>query len=157
MAREAAEIPDDELFVTAALVEYDPLAHRLTVINHGHIEPVLISRGEVMTLSGPPSLPLGLGALADESPVPVHHRFLRGDVLLLCTDGLIEARDPSGEFVDLAKLEQALAEQQLDAALDRLVEVVNEHVQGRLGDDLALLGLEYAPRAVRPSRVATPY
>ncbi|QLH25960.1 SpoIIE family protein phosphatase [Streptomyces sp. Rer75] len=55
MAREAAEIPDDELFVTAALIEYDPLAHRVTVINHGRIEPVLISRGEVTTLSGPPN------------------------------------------------------------------------------------------------------
>ncbi|MFF4947896.1 PP2C family protein-serine/threonine phosphatase [Streptomyces chattanoogensis] len=101
MAREAAQIPDDELFVTAALVEYDAAAQRVTIVNHGHIEPVLISRGEVTTLTGPPALPLGLGALADEPAVASTHSFASGDVLLLCTDGLIEARDHTGAFYPL--------------------------------------------------------
>ena len=65
---------------------------------HGHIEPVLISWGKVMALSGPPSLPLGLGSPTDESQVPVYRRLLRGDVLLLRTDGLNEARDVTGAF-----------------------------------------------------------
>ncbi|MEU8995280.1 PP2C family protein-serine/threonine phosphatase [Streptomyces caniferus] len=99
--REAEELPDDELFVTAVLVEYDAPARRVTIVNHGHIEPVLISRGEVTALTGPPALPLGLGALADEDPVAYTHRFHRGDVLLLCTDGLIEARDHTGAFYPL--------------------------------------------------------
>ncbi|AJT69057.3 PP2C family protein-serine/threonine phosphatase [Streptomyces chattanoogensis] len=101
MAREAAEIPDDELFVTAALVEHDAAAQRVTIVNHGHIEPVLISRGEVTALTGPPVLPLGLGALADEPPVAYTHPFVPGDVLLLCTDGLVEARDHTGAFYPL--------------------------------------------------------
>ncbi|MER6843854.1 SpoIIE family protein phosphatase [Streptomyces platensis] len=66
MAREAEELPDDELFVTAALIEYGAAAHRVTIINHGHIEPVLISGGEVTPLIGPPALPLGPGALAPD-------------------------------------------------------------------------------------------
>lgn len=101
IAREAAEIPDDELFVTAALVEYDHLARRVTIVNCGHIEPVLISGGEVRVLSGPPSLPLGLAALSSERPVAYTHPVAHGDVLLLCTDGLIEARDPDGAFYPL--------------------------------------------------------
>ncbi|MFI1970534.1 PP2C family protein-serine/threonine phosphatase [Streptomyces cinnamoneus] len=101
IVREAGGAPDDELFVTAALVEYDPHAQRVTVVNCGHIEPVLISRGEVHTLTGPPSLPLGLGALSAERPRAHTHRFVPGDVLLLCTDGLIEARDPAGSFYPL--------------------------------------------------------
>ncbi|TJZ44674.1 serine/threonine-protein phosphatase [Streptomyces piniterrae] len=101
LTREAEEIPDDELFVTAALIEYDALAHQLTVINHGHIEPVLISRGEVTAMTGPPALPLGLGDLAADRPVARTHRFTPGDVLLLCTDGLIEARDHTGAFYPL--------------------------------------------------------
>ncbi|MGW8972879.1 PP2C family protein-serine/threonine phosphatase [Streptomyces platensis] len=101
MAREAEELPDDELFVTAALIEYDAAAQRVTIINHGHIEPVLISRGEVTPLIGPPALPLGLGALADEEPVAYTHPFTPGDVLLLCTDGVIEARDHNGAFYPL--------------------------------------------------------
>ncbi|MEU9117336.1 PP2C family protein-serine/threonine phosphatase [Streptomyces sp. NPDC048483] len=101
MARQADEIRDDELFVTAALVEYDAPARRVTIVNHGHIEPVLISQGEVTALIGPPALPLGLGALADEQPVAYTHPFTPGDILLLCTDGLVEARDHNGAFYPL--------------------------------------------------------
>ncbi|MFI9048444.1 PP2C family protein-serine/threonine phosphatase [Streptomyces sp. NPDC053427] len=101
MARAAEEIRDDELFVTAALIEYDAPAQRLTIVNHGHIEPVLISHGEVTALIGPPALPLGLGGLAEDRPVAYSHAFAPGDVLLLCTDGLIEARDDTGAFYPL--------------------------------------------------------
>ncbi|MFI7091590.1 PP2C family protein-serine/threonine phosphatase [Streptomyces lydicus] len=101
MAREADELRDNELFVTAALVEYDAPAGRVTIVNHGHIEPVLISGGRVTALTGPPALPLGLGTLADEEPVAYTHPFAPGDVLLLCTDGLIEARDHDGTFYPL--------------------------------------------------------
>ncbi|MFG2138350.1 PP2C family protein-serine/threonine phosphatase [Streptomyces sp. NPDC048650] len=101
MAREAEEIRDDELFVTAALVEYDAPARRITIVNHGHIEPILIAHGEVTALIGPPALPLGLGTLAEEEPVAYSHPFTPGDVLLLCTDGLIEARDHTGAFYPL--------------------------------------------------------
>ncbi|MEU5014875.1 PP2C family protein-serine/threonine phosphatase [Streptomyces sp. NPDC021749] len=101
LVREAAELRDDELFVTAVLVEYDAAAGEVTIVNHGHIEPVLISDGEVSPLLGPPALPLGLGALADVTPTAYTHRFVPGDVLLLCTDGLIEARDHDGAFYPL--------------------------------------------------------
>ncbi|MFF8899030.1 PP2C family protein-serine/threonine phosphatase [Streptomyces lydicus] len=101
MAGEADELRDNELFVTAALVEYDAPAGRVTIVNHGHIEPVLISGGRVTALTGPPALPLGLGTLADEEPVAYTHPFAPGDVLLLCTDGLIEARDHDGTFYPL--------------------------------------------------------
>ncbi|MFB7668255.1 PP2C family protein-serine/threonine phosphatase [Kitasatospora sp. NPDC056138] len=101
MAREAEALLDSELFVTAVLIEHDHQAQQVTIINHGHIEPVLISGGEVDALIGPPALPLGLGALDSEPPVAYTHRLAPGDVLLLCTDGLIEARDPAGEFYPL--------------------------------------------------------
>ncbi|MFG2713011.1 PP2C family protein-serine/threonine phosphatase [Streptomyces goshikiensis] len=102
LAREAEEIPDEELFATAVLIEYDRLADRVTLTNHGHVEPVLISRGEVRALEGPPVLPLGLGALAEaRGPVVWSHRLAGGDVLLLVTDGLVEARDTDGDFYPL--------------------------------------------------------
>ncbi|MEV7612514.1 PP2C family protein-serine/threonine phosphatase [Streptomyces sp. NPDC089799] len=101
---EATEIPDEELFATALLMEYDSLADRVTFTNHGHVEPVLISRGQVKALEGPPVLPLGLGGLAAaDGPVAWSHRFARGDVLLLVTDGLAEARDHEGEFYPLVE------------------------------------------------------
>ncbi|MFG2296089.1 PP2C family protein-serine/threonine phosphatase [Streptomyces sp. NPDC048603] len=112
LVREAREIPDEELFATALLMEYDSLTGRVTFTNHGHVEPVLISRGEVSALAGPPVLPLGLGGLAvpAEGPVAWSHRFARGDVLLLVTDGLAEARDHDGAFYPLVdRLRQRFA------------------------------------------------
>ncbi|MFD0267310.1 PP2C family protein-serine/threonine phosphatase [Streptomyces sp. NPDC127106] len=102
LAREAEEIPDEELFATAVLVEYDDVGRRVTVTNHGHVEPVLISCGEVRLLEGSPALPLGLGGLAAaDGPGVWSHRFTRGDVLVLVTDGLVEARDHNGDFYPL--------------------------------------------------------
>ncbi|MGW3012586.1 PP2C family protein-serine/threonine phosphatase [Streptomyces sp. NPDC001219] len=144
MAREAEELPDDELFVTAVLVEYDAAAHRVTIINHGHIEPVLISRGEVTPLIGPPALPLGLGALADEEPVAYTHPFTRGDVLLLCTDGLIEARDQNGAFYPLLdRLRHRFADRAAPGPAD-VIDFLNTDLPRHtrvFHDDVALLAL----------------
>jgi hypothetical protein len=127
----------DEDFVTALVG---------TVGADGHV--VLASAGHPLPFGVPiepvevgPPLGLGFGAGAGE----VHVRLRPGDRLVCFTDGLIEARNPAGEFIEPAKLRQALAEERLEAVLDRLVGAVTEHVQGRLRDDLALLGLEYAP------------
>ncbi|WP_423832566.1 PP2C family protein-serine/threonine phosphatase [Streptomyces manipurensis] len=84
LAREAKEIPDEELCSTALLVEYDSGAQRVRLSNHGHVEPVLISGGEVRVPDDPPGLPLGLGSLAESDGRAVwSHPLAPGDVLLL--------------------------------------------------------------------------
>ncbi|MFB7631031.1 PP2C family protein-serine/threonine phosphatase [Streptomyces sp. NPDC056149] len=151
LAHEAAEIPDDELFVTAALIEYDALAQQVTIINHGHIEPVLISGGEVTALTGPPALPLGLGGLSAEPPVSYTHRFAHGDVLLLCTDGLIEARDHTGVFYPLLdRLIQRFGGRPSPGPAD-VIDFLNADLPRHtriLHDDVAILAI--APRVEGP-------
>ncbi|MGW7005290.1 PP2C family protein-serine/threonine phosphatase [Streptomyces sp. NPDC054933] len=144
IAREADAILDDELFVTAALIEYDAGANRVTIINHGHTEPVLISRGEVHALTGPPALPLGLGTLAVEPPAAYTHHFTRGDVLLLCTDGLVEARDHSGTFYPLLdRLRHRFAGRPAPAPID-VIDFLDtdlpQHARA-LHDDVAILAI----------------
>jgi len=131
VAREGGE----EDFVTA-------LAGR--VYPNGRV--VLASAGHPPPLGGGPRLvqvaaPLGLGTESNES-----FGLLRPGQRLVCyTDGLVEARNAAGEFIDRARFEEALAAGSLTEALDRLVELVACHAEGRHTDDLALLGLEYAP------------
>jgi len=118
---------------------------------------VLASAGHPPPLGDGPELrqvaaPLGLGA----QPTEVTGRLLPGQRLVCYTDGLIEARDEAGRFLDRATYEEAAASGSLPEALDRLVELVERHAAGRHADDLALLGLEYAPdadgRAALPPR-----
>jgi phosphoserine phosphatase RsbU/P len=131
VAREGGE----EDFVTA-------LAGR--VYPNGRV--VLASAGHPPPLGGGPRLvqvaaPLGLGTESNES-----FGLLRPGQRLVCyTDGLVEARNAAGEFIERARFEEALAAGSLTKALDRLVELVDRHAEGRHTDDLALLGLEYAP------------
>jgi Stage II sporulation protein E (SpoIIE) len=125
----------DEDFVTA-------LAGR--VHQDGRI--LLASAGHPAPLGAGPRLvqvaaPLGLGTQANES----HGHLRPGDRLVCYTDGLVEARNAAGEFLDRSVLEAAVEAETLTAALDRLVELVDRHAEGRHDDDLALLGLEYDP------------
>jgi serine phosphatase RsbU (regulator of sigma subunit) len=87
-----------------------------------------------------PTLPLGLGA----DPTVVTGRLDVGDRLILMTDGLLEARAPDREFVDVMTLVGPLAHgQELGPALDGVLAELRRAVGAELGDDLALLVAEY--------------
>jgi serine phosphatase RsbU (regulator of sigma subunit) len=113
---------------------------------HGNGRVVLASAGHPYPLGAAPratrvGAPLGLGTRTFES-----QSTLRAGQRLVCyTDGLVEARDADGRFIDGAVLERALRRRSLDDALDELVAAADRHSAGRRFDDLALLGLEYAP------------
>jgi len=128
----------DEDFVTA-------LAGRL--YHNGRV--VLASAGHPAPLGvGPPLIPRAAAPLGLGSDPQDAYGLLRPGQRLICyTDGLIEARDRAGRFIDRARLEAAVTtrEGDLQAVLDRLVALVADHSEGRFADDLALLGLEYAP------------
>ena len=84
-----------EMFVTAACVRLDAGRRRLTVANAGHL-PLLVRRasGEVFTFGGASGMPLGTVRCdyAEDELV-----LEPADIVLLVTDGLLEALDhPSG-------------------------------------------------------------
>jgi serine phosphatase RsbU (regulator of sigma subunit) len=132
----------EEDFVTALIAEVrDDGTYTVAVCGH---PPALLAHGGVVTaVEAPPTLPLGLGA----DPVPVVGRLDRGDRLVLMTDGLLEARRPDREFVDVMTLVGALAHgQELGPALDAVLGELRLAVGAELGDDLALLVAEYTGR-----------
>jgi hypothetical protein len=126
----------DEDFVTA-LVGRAFANGRVMLASAGHPHPLGLSGPLVPKVAAP----LGLGTRAEEA-----FGLLRPGHRLICyTDGLVEARNRSGEFIERARFDEAIAGGALDEVLDRLVAMVDEHSDGRYTDDLALLGLEYAP------------
>jgi GAF domain-containing protein/anti-sigma regulatory factor (Ser/Thr protein kinase) len=131
----------DEDFVTALMAEvYDD--GRCEVVACGHPPALLAQDGRLTPIGAADSLPLGLGA----APQPVTVQLTKGSRLLLYTDGILEARDPTGEFVHLTELAAPLLQvPELAAALDGVLAALNSAVGGHLGDDLALLVAEYDP------------
>jgi len=125
----------DEDFVTALAGRAYP-GGQFVLASAGH--PYPLGDGPRPAAVG---APLGLGTRAAEAQVRLHP----GQRLVCYTDGLVEARNAAGAFIDRAGFEQAVRSGTLDDALDRLVAMVNEHSADYRADDLALLGLEYAP------------
>lgn len=132
----------DEDFVTALIAEVDSDG-RASVVCCGHPPALLFTGGERRYLGEADSLPLGLGA----DPAPVTTQLSPGDRLLLYTDGILEARDPQGRFIELEKVAAELGHGPLDTVLDRIHHALREAVGSDLADDLALLVAEYQPQA----------
>jgi anti-sigma regulatory factor (Ser/Thr protein kinase)/GAF domain-containing protein len=82
---------DDDHLATCVYAVYDPVARSCVVANAGHIPPVLVHCGgqaELLT-SLPAGAPIGVGGVPFE---PMEVQTADGDLLVLCTDGLVEMR-----------------------------------------------------------------
>ena len=139
--RRLAPYLGEEDFVTAVLAE---IGHdgTLDVATCGHPAAMIAAAdGRTRELGAAGSLPLGLGA----RPTLVTTRLATGDRVLLYTDGVAEARDVNGEFIDLARVLGALTGGSPDEALDRVLVNLYREAGHELTDDLALMIAEYRP------------
>lgn len=131
---------DEEEFVTALLLDTTH-ADLPLLVNAGHPPPLLVHPDHTCEfLDTEADLPLGLG----ERYTCHEFDWRPGDRLLLYTDGLSEARDSSGAFLDLRDLGPLLVGVPLEAALDRLLDGARAHAaRGELSDDVAVMLLEH--------------
>ncbi|WSA81518.1 serine/threonine-protein phosphatase [Streptomyces sp. NBC_01799] len=89
---------DEELFVTALLLEFPPDGGSVRIVDRGHPSPLMLTPHGTHRLHTAPGLPLGLGELGPVSAEVTTHPLRTGDVILLYTDGVSEARNAGGEF-----------------------------------------------------------
>ncbi|MES4901718.1 MULTISPECIES: SpoIIE family protein phosphatase [unclassified Streptomyces] len=134
---------------TCLYAVYDPVSRRCTLARAGHPPPFTVTpEGAVSLLDLPAGPPLGLGGLPFES---AEVALDEGSLLVLYTDGLIEARDRDVDQ-GLGILRQALARstRSLDEACDT---VLGALLPDRPQDDVALLIAR--PHALDTGQVAT--
>ncbi|MFI6377062.1 PP2C family protein-serine/threonine phosphatase [Streptomyces sp. NPDC050546] len=147
--------PDDETedlgeaFVTAAVLDVPDDDPSLHLINCGHPPPLLLGGGRIRLLEvSRPAPPLGLTEFVHTELSPQRFAFGTGDIVLLYTDGVIEARDRDGTFYPLAqRLEQLVGSRatEPEALLSRLCADLLKHAGGHLGDDAAMVALQRLP------------
>ena len=138
-------------FATAVLAELDTDTGMLSWVNAGHPPPLLLRDGRlVKSLQIRPMLPLGLvvaGRPADTITVG-REQLQSNDRVLLYTDGVTEARSPTGAFfgepalIDLLRRNFA-AGLPAPETMRRVVRALVDHQQGQLTDDATLLLLEW--------------
>jgi serine phosphatase RsbU (regulator of sigma subunit) len=138
----------DERYVTAVIAQLDLEMGRLTWISAGHPPPLIIRDGRLArTLSAPPATPLGI-PLRSPRPVLAEESLEPGDLLLLYTDGLTEARHPDGEMFTVAGLaefieREAAAGQTAAETLRRLRQAIVDRQPGQLKDDTTAMLVEW--------------
>ncbi|MCO6008600.1 serine/threonine-protein phosphatase [Actinoallomurus purpureus] len=138
---------EGEGFVTAAVLDIPDEEPRVRVANRGHPPPLLLTPGGGVTelRAGTPAPPLGLGELSpDENDVDAFP-FHPGDLLLLYTDGVIEARDATGTFYPLAERLASWREDDPAPLVERLHEDLRAYVDGSLDDDVAVIAIKRMP------------
>ena len=143
----------EEEFVTLALVSVRP-DRVAEIVNCGHPSPLLLRAGGPVRALDPawPVPPLGVLEPEQVCPPVLELPLLDGDRVLLFTDGVIEARDRWGVFYPLAeRLPGCAGGDDPAELLARLHQDVRRHVGRQLGDDAAMLLLQYAPVVPRPA------
>ncbi|GAA0354869.1 serine/threonine-protein phosphatase [Actinoallomurus spadix] len=144
--------PDaSECFVTACVLDLPDAEPKAEVASCGHPPPLLLRGDRVLALQ-PDQIapPLGLGLPAAGGAQPAAFSFEPGDVLLLYTDGVIEARDRTGAFFDLPAHLSRRAGEDVDTLIERLRRDLFDHVGGRLGDDAAMIAIARSPLPAPP-------
>jgi serine phosphatase RsbU (regulator of sigma subunit) len=133
-------------FATAAhgRLNVDGDGATITVANAGHPPPLVRRGGNVQAVVAPGTL---LGVYPDIELTETTVRLDRGDMMVLYTDGVTEARGVNGFYGNdrLTSLVAAAPTRSAGTLADMLLADVVGFQQGRLHDDVALLVLEATP------------
>jgi sigma-B regulation protein RsbU (phosphoserine phosphatase) len=95
-------------FLTVFLSRYDPVAHILTYGNAGH-NPPMVYRGVEGNVYWLQPTGAGLGFIEDYTIEPQTISLSVGDLIILYTDGVVEAENSQGENFGYGRLEKLVA------------------------------------------------
>ena len=131
-------------FITFALCVIDPVRHEMTVVNAGHMPPLLrrAVSGEIVTLATDIARPpLGIdGNITYEQTSLV---LEPGDVVMMYTDGVSEARDRNGEMYSTERIQEVYAKAaNAQSVVQCLLADVRQFMQGTdQEDDMCIVAL----------------
>ncbi|MFJ8009055.1 PP2C family protein-serine/threonine phosphatase [Streptomyces fagopyri] len=142
----AATDPDvAERFITALLLEIPADGSCVRMINCGHPPPFLVDGGTVRSVPAlRPAPPLGLNSTGTQGYATTVLPLAEDALLLLYTDGVIEARDPKGTFFDLEARIAGWPGRERDELLPYILDGLTAHVGGNMGlnDDAAMVTVQ---------------
>jgi sigma-B regulation protein RsbU (phosphoserine phosphatase) len=137
-------------FVTLSLIRFFHADGRMLVA--GAHEDILVYRARTGRCDVLPTSGTWIGVVEDISSVTedVEHRLEEGDVMVLFTDGVTEASDPTGQPFGFERLRQAVDEvgrQPTEQIVAHVMDSVNSW-SPRLADDVSVVAVRYLPERV---------
>jgi serine phosphatase RsbU (regulator of sigma subunit) len=122
----------DDRFVTMVVAVVDPQACELTLVNAGHMPPLLRSASGAIEEIGGEQAGLPLGVMDDYPYEAFRRDFLAGDLLTIFTDGFSEAMNAGRELYGLERLAQVAGDKKIKPR--ELGAHILEQVRGFVGD-----------------------
>ncbi|MFQ5892714.1 MAG: PP2C family protein-serine/threonine phosphatase [Nitrospinota bacterium] len=136
------------MFVTLVCAVLEPATGQLAVANAGHLPPLVCPPGGGPPLALDADVSPPLGVVAGMPYVASDHTLEAGQVVILYTDGVIEAQAADGAFFGMTRLEELLAraagspEEVCERVLEAVGTFVADHAQH---DDLTLVTFGTTP------------
>lgn len=131
MNRAVGESGQDDIFVTLVYVVLDIAKKKIMMANAGHMPPIVRRQADkdVVVLDSVSGLPLGV--LPDPEYSSDIFDLRPGDSIMLFTDGLVEAMNPSRQMYGMERLTEVIATGRSSApqVVDRAVKDCQKHVQ----------------------------
>jgi serine phosphatase RsbU (regulator of sigma subunit) len=139
----------DHMFTTLACVALEPARRRIRVANAGHVVPIIRrASGDVVLLgeaSGPP-----LGISKDYRYREQEFELLETDILLLLTDGIVEALEHDLEEMSVLRAAIGASSHRADEIASHLLERADTSPRS-VADDVTIVAMERVTHSLRVS------
>jgi serine phosphatase RsbU (regulator of sigma subunit)/pSer/pThr/pTyr-binding forkhead associated (FHA) protein len=157
--QEIAQLGDDGMFATLVYCIYDLETRSLVFTNAGHCVPLLRRGDRVFPLQAERAHTPPLGVTpeleAGEARVQLHS----GDMLIMVSDGILEARDARGVEYGLSRLSRRIrtARGSAEDVVKAILADIDSHTsEGPQGDDMTILAMAIEQRRAKRKTTTIP-
>jgi serine phosphatase RsbU (regulator of sigma subunit)/pSer/pThr/pTyr-binding forkhead associated (FHA) protein len=157
--QEIVGLGDDGMFATLVYCIYDLENRSLVFTNAGHCVPLLRRGDRVFPLQAERAHTPPLGVTPELEAGEARVQLLSGDMLIMVSDGILEARDPKGNEYGLSRLSRRIrtargsAEDIIKAILTDLDSHSSDQPQG---DDMTIVAMAIEGRRARRKTTTLP-
>jgi serine phosphatase RsbU (regulator of sigma subunit)/pSer/pThr/pTyr-binding forkhead associated (FHA) protein len=117
----------DNMFATVLYMVLDLPRRLLTLSNAGHVPPLLRRGRDASVVEIDEATNLALGVLPDAVFDEYSVELGIGDSLLLCTDGVVEAKSPIQEEYGFARLQRVVGAASPEGLIDAVIKDLQRH------------------------------
>lgn len=135
----------EDRFVTLVLAVLEPITGRITLVNAGHMAPLLRTTSGQVRMVGCEESGVPLGVDVEFPYEECQVALAPGELLTMFTDGISEAMSESNDLYTIQRLESVLAQPQtgVETAGRAILDDVRRHVGTRAqSDDMCLICVE---------------
>src|SRR5678816_2983077 len=142
--QEIAQLGDDGMFATLVYCIYDLENRSLVFTNAGHCVPLLRRGDRVFPLQAERAHTPPLGVTAELEAGEARVQLHSGDMLIMVSDGILEARDSRGNEYGLSRLSRRIrtARGGADDVVKAILADIDAHAQDQSqGDDMTIVAM----------------